>query len=185
MAIKKIENALKKEVKDAPPSAASAAVETPAKQEDKTDTKPDSGIEQAERILTKMHVTPQPYVSRALYKMAVTIPTGNYENLTPSVEIEYVVPEGAIPPDHLDVLDDLRLNIAAGVLPLVQQQTNGVSNEVISSILHKAGDEERAKREIAATFMTAAPTFKWLSTFDRASARRLVTNRIASLKDGV
>jgi len=58
-----------------------------------------SDLEAAERVLAAMHTTPQPIISRMTFSLACTIPTGNYENLTPKIEIEYIVPEGAVPPN--------------------------------------------------------------------------------------
>lgn len=188
MAIKKVQNELEKNTPPEPTAAPATVAEAPAQQEDKTDPAPQSATdraeEQAERVLMAMHTTPQPYLTRCTFKLSATIPTGDYQNLTPQIEVEYVVPEGAMPPDNIDVMNSLSMDIAAFVVPQATQQTNIINTRTVYEAALKAGKtEDLIVLDIAAAFSAGSPLFRWLTTFDRPAARRIVRARINSYKD--
>jgi len=138
-------------------------------------------LDAAEKVLAKMHESPQPYVTRVSYRMTTTIPTGNYENIVPQVEVEYLVPEGATAPDNVSVLDALRADIAMMMLPRVEEQTNLV--QILPILKDMSKGEEQKKNEVAAAFVAGSALFRWLSTFDRNSARLVLTHRLNMYKD--
>lgn len=179
MAIKQVDEAVNGKRKKAAETV--LEVDTPAAPStpDKSDTSP--ALDAAETVLAKMHEQPHPYVTRCTYRMTTTIPTGNYENIVPQVEVEYLVPEGAIAPDNVDVLDGLRRDIAMMMLPRVEEQTNMV--QIVSILKDMSKSEEQKKNEVAAAFVAGSALFRWLSTFDRNSARLVLTRRLNMYKD--
>lgn len=114
----------------------------------------------------------QPYISRVTFKMGATIPTGDYANLTPSIEITYDVPEGAASPTYTTVLDELRQSIVDAVYPMIINQTSKIHLTI--KMMQSSDNEQLTIR----TAFSASPLFLWLSTIDPVSAAMIVEQRL-------
>jgi hypothetical protein len=160
------------------------AVETEVKKRTKKDVptvaaEPGQEMQAAERTLAAMYTEPQCTISRMTFSLDVTIPTGNYENLRPKIEITYDVPEGAIPPNEVEQLDILREQVSLFIFPLVEAQTAAINVKAMAT----QESEMKAKLEMAATWSASSPLFNWLKTFNRPLAGKLLSNRINYYKD--
>lgn len=140
---------------------------------------PGNDLDAAEKTLTSMYTEPQCTISRMTFSLECTIPSGEFGNLKPKIEITYDVPEDAIPPNEVEQLDMMREQIALFIFPLVEAQTAGINVKAMA--LNE--NETKAKLEIAATYSTSSPLFNWLKTFNRPLAGKLLSNRINYYKD--
>lgn len=111
----------------------------------------------------------QAVVTRKVFKMSATIPTGSYENLSPSVEIEYAIPDGATPPDNIQVLIDLMQDLGHMIYPIAFGQTKALP-------IDAAMKSPNPQVAISKVYM-ASPVFKWLATTNREIALSLVQDR--------
>lgn len=125
----------------------------------------------SERIRDQI-LNPQPYVSRMTFRLGATIPTGDYANLSPSIEITYDLPEGATPPQSTAVLDELRGSLVDSVYPMIIEQTNKIHLTV--KMMQSSDNEQETIRKA----LSASPLFSWLSTIDPVSASMIVGHRL-------
>jgi len=110
-------------------------------------------------------------VSQLTFRVSATIPTGNYENIQPMIEMVIDVPEGATPPNNDVMVASLQHQLALGVIPSILQITSLIN---ITPYL-KDADPTKA---VSLAYLNACPPFKWLSTVDRDLARSVVIDAI-------
>lgn len=110
-------------------------------------------------------------VSQLTFRVSATIPTGNYENIQPMIEIVIDVPEGANPPNNDVMVASLQHQLALGVIPSILQITS------LINIVPYLKDADPTKA-VSLAYLNACPPFKWLSTVDRDLARSIVIDAI-------
>jgi len=124
-----------------------------------------------------------PTITQITFRMGATVPTGDYQNIQPMIEMIVNIPDGATPPDNAQMMERLQHEMALGVLPSIQMITETIDLEPF--VTAKINDLKAPSniKAVSVAYAAACPMFKWLSMVDRALARQFVVDAIQAYID--